>query len=377
VNGPPPLVGNVNNIPANTSTIIPDELPVLQNNNESATFVASSNNDPGAQQVINTVQIAMGDGTLQSFHISNVDLGGLQLDENLFSNLGNVILMGSSNQVGGVLGLTSVQDVNIIDSNCLPDNSQNIGGFNSGTSACKDFNSDVMTTYVQSAVEHTTVSSHQQLTSIPFAELNGIGSLTEDNVINSNIIHTGTGGTSDTIYSMGSIISSNSADSNIREYFLNQNGNVEAVQKVNNVTKGSTLVIGKKSLPTSNDRQCSECGKIFSKPSQLSRHLRTHNGERPYKCGVCSSSFSQLSSLEAHRFTHTNEKPFVCPLCTFQTVQKSALKKHCGRAHPNIPWEEILAACGSTKTSSGCNNEPVKNTKKGKPGGTNRKKKSN
>ncbi|XP_008585162.1 PREDICTED: zinc finger and SCAN domain-containing protein 25 isoform X2 [Galeopterus variegatus] len=57
---------------------------------------------------------------------------------------------------------------------------------------------------------------------------------------------------------------------------------------------------------------CSECWKTFSQRHHLEVHQRSHTGEKPYKCGDCWKSFSRRQHLQVHRRMHTGEKPYTC-----------------------------------------------------------------
>ncbi|KAG0260951.1 hypothetical protein BG011_001457 [Mortierella polycephala] len=78
----------------------------------------------------------------------------------------------------------------------------------------------------------------------------------------------------------------------------------------NNTNHGAPAAAGKqrtRAVETKN-HFCAECGKRFSRPSQLTTHSFTHSGEKPHQCPMCRRLFNVASNLKRHIRTHSSMK---------------------------------------------------------------------
>lgn len=74
--------------------------------------------------------------------------------------------------------------------------------------------------------------------------------------------------------------------------------------------------------------RCNICAKTFAVPARLTRHYRTHTGEKPFRCEFCNKSFSVKENLSVHRRIHTKERPYKCEVCSRAFEHSGKLHRH-------------------------------------------------
>ncbi|XP_045394119.1 zinc finger protein 92 homolog [Lemur catta] len=73
---------------------------------------------------------------------------------------------------------------------------------------------------------------------------------------------------------------------------------------------------------------CPDCGRLFRRSFALLEHARIHSGEKPYACGECGKAFTRSSNLIKHQVIHSGEKPYACPDCGKLFRRSFALLEH-------------------------------------------------
>lgn len=65
-------------------------------------------------------------------------------------------------------------------------------------------------------------------------------------------------------------------------------------------------------------RTCEKCDYRCTYPSELTRHMRRHTGERPYACDECDYRCAHNSDLTKHMRTHSDQLSRACDQCDFR-----------------------------------------------------------
>ncbi|XP_068230367.1 zinc finger and BTB domain-containing protein 7A-like isoform X9 [Palaemon carinicauda] len=73
---------------------------------------------------------------------------------------------------------------------------------------------------------------------------------------------------------------------------------------------------------------CCLCNYSTVKKCHITKHVRTHTGEKPFSCCHCSYRSSTRGALTDHMRQHTGEKPYACNLCSFRTAHRKSLIMH-------------------------------------------------
>ncbi|XP_062341636.1 zinc finger protein 541 isoform X2 [Osmerus eperlanus] len=92
--------------------------------------------------------------------------------------------------------------------------------------------------------------------------------------------------------------------------------------------------------------ECSLCLKMFGTANSLSKHLLTHQQERPHVCSICQRAFKRHDHLSGHMLTHQKRKQFPCaePGCRKSYYDSHSLKRHYMSQHIS-PFVAPITQC--------------------------------
>ena len=89
-------------------------------------------------------------------------------------------------------------------------------------------------------------------------------------------------------------------------------------------------------------------------------HCRWHNNERPFVCAWpdCPKSFTRSDELTRHRRTHTGDKRYKCPLCDKEFTRSDHLKKH-AKVHERRALRAANGGKGAKKEKAAAFSPPL------------------
>jgi len=73
---------------------------------------------------------------------------------------------------------------------------------------------------------------------------------------------------------------------------------------------------------------CQHCGESFRFSGVRNLHEKTHTGEKEYSCQYCGKEFARRYVCILHERTHTGEKPFACDYCGKRFTRHSTKVNH-------------------------------------------------
>jgi len=93
---------------------------------------------------------------------------------------------------------------------------------------------------------------------------------------------------------------------------------------------------------------CQHCGESFRFSGVRNLHEKTHTGEKEYSCQYCGKEFARRYVCILHERTHTGEKPFACDYCGKRFTRHSTKVNH-EKSHVGDPGCSFAGIVGESQ----------------------------
>ncbi|XP_075221370.1 uncharacterized protein LOC142324423 [Lycorma delicatula] len=119
-------------------------------------------------------------------------------------------------------------------------------------------------------------------------------------------------------------------------------------------TAPTTLISHYRSHAGIKPYECLLCKAVFTRQHSLNYHLLIHLNQTRFTCDVCGRKFRHPSHFKEHQRRHTGESPFHCPDCTLRFKTRNTYKRHLKTRHGKILMHSgtIVSDAPITKTAS-------------------------
>lgn len=99
--------------------------------------------------------------------------------------------------------------------------------------------------------------------------------------------------------------------------------------------------------------KCKQCNGAFTTSGELLRHIRyKHTFEKPHKCKICEYASVELSKLKRHMRSHTGERPYRCEFCNYASPDSYKLKRHLRTHTGEKPYQCEICQARFTQSNS-------------------------
>ena len=116
------------------------------------------------------------------------------------------------------------------------------------------------------------------------------------------------------------------------------------IESIDGNEKALSIVIDAEEESTA-EYKCNKCLLVFKSSNALKRHNRGHTqGGHSYSCNLCPYTSLDKSTLVRHLRTHNGERPFQCAICKYAFTTKANCERHVKKRHKKVQKNEIRSA---------------------------------